>query len=46
LANKSLKSVSQLEDAIDVLKKIADNGVDPMNYGKHMTARTRARCWA
>ena len=46
LANKSLKSVSQLEDAIEALKKIADNGVDPMNYGEHMTARTRARCWA
>lgn len=46
LVNKSLKSVSQLEDAIEALKKIADNGVDPMNYGEHMTARTRARCWA
>jgi hypothetical protein len=46
LANKSLKSVSQLEDAIDALKKIVDNGTNPMDYGTHMSAKTRARCWA
>ena len=46
LANKSLKAVSQLEDVIGTLKKIADNGTDPFEVGTHMTAKTRARCWA
>ena len=46
LANKSLKAVSQLEDVIGTLKKIADNGTDPFEVGTHMSAKTRARCWA
>lgn len=46
LANKSLKAISQLEDVIGTLKKIADNGTDPFAVGTHMSAKTRARCWA
>jgi hypothetical protein len=46
LANKSLKAISQLEDVIGTLKKIADNGTDPFEVGTHMTAKSRARCWA
>jgi hypothetical protein len=46
LANKSLKAISQLEDVIGTLKKIADNGTDPFEVGTHMSAKTRARCWA
>ena len=46
LAGKTFKAISQLEDAIGTLKKIADDGTDPFSVGDHMTARTRARCWA
>lgn len=46
LANKSLKAISQMEDVIGTLNKIADNGTDPFEVGTHMTAKTRARCWA
>jgi hypothetical protein len=28
------------------LKRIADEGTDPFAVGDHMSARTRARCWA
>ena len=46
LINKSLKAISQMEDTIGTLKKIADNGTDPFSVGDHMSAKTRARCWA
>ena len=46
LAGKTFKAISQLEDAIGTLKKIADEGTDPFSVGDHMSARTRARCWA
>ena len=46
LANKSFKAISQLEDAIGTLQKIADNGTDPFAVGDHMSAKSRARCWA
>ena len=46
LANKSFKAISQLEDAIGTLQKIADNGTDPFSYGDHMSAKAKARCWA
>ena len=46
LANKSLKAISQLEDAIGTLQKIADEGTDPFAVGDHMSAKSRARCWA
>lgn len=46
LVNKSLKAISQLEDVIGTLNKIADNGTDPFAVGDHMSAKTRARCWA
>lgn len=43
---KCLKAIGQLEDVIKELKKIAENGTDPFNYGNHMSAKARARCWA
>ena len=46
LVGKSFKAMSQLEDVIGTLKKIADDGTDPFSYGDHMSAKTRARCWA
>lgn len=46
LMNKSFKAISQLEDTIGTLKKIADDGTDPFAVGTHMSAKTRARCWA
>ena len=46
MAGKTFKAISQLEDAIGTLKKIADEGTDPFSVGDHMSARTRARCWA
>ena len=46
LAGKTFKAISQLDDAIGTLKKIADDGTDPFSVGDHMSARTRARCWA
>jgi hypothetical protein len=46
LAHKSLKAISQLEDVIGTLQKMADEGTDPFSYGDHMSAKARARCWA
>lgn len=46
LAHKSFKAITQLENAIKTLKNIADEGTDPLEYGTHMTAKTRARVWA
>lgn len=46
LMNKSLKAISQLEDVIGTLKHIAEEGTDPFEVGTHMSAKTRARCWA
>ena len=46
VANKCLRTISQIEDIVGTLQKIADNGTDPFSYGDHMSARTRARCWA
>ena len=43
---KSLNTIGELEGVINRLKEIADNGVDPFKYGEHMTAKSRARCWA
>lgn len=46
IIDKCLNTIGQVETTIDELKKIADNGTDPFHYGDHMSARTRARCWA
>lgn len=46
LVNKSYTAISQIEDVVKTLQKIADNGTDPFNYGDHMSAKARARCWA
>lgn len=46
LVNKAYKAISQLEDTIGTLQKIADEGVDVMNEGAHMSPKARARCWA
>lgn len=43
---KCLKTISEVEDVIGTLQKIADEGVDPFKYGEHMTPKQRARCWA
>jgi hypothetical protein len=43
---KSLKTIGEMEDVIGTLQKIADDGVDVMNEGAHMSPRARARCWA
>ena len=46
LASKSIRAISEIEDVIGTLQKIADEGVDPFKYGEHMTPKQRARCWA
>lgn len=46
IIDKCLNMIGQLENTIEELKKIADNGTDPFHYGEHMSPRTRARCWA
>lgn len=46
LMNRTIKSISEIEDVIGTLQKIADDGVDVMNEGAHMSPRARARCWA
>ena len=46
LANKSFDAITKLENAIKSLKAIADEGTNPLEYGTHMTAATRARVWA
>jgi len=43
---KCLKTIGEMEDVIGTLQKIADEGVDVMNEGAHMSPRARARCWA
>ena len=46
LMGRTLKAISEIEDVIGTLNKIADDGVDVMNEGAHMSPRARARCWA
>jgi hypothetical protein len=46
LMNRTIKAISEIEDVIGILQKIADDGVDVMNEGAHMSPRARARCWA
>lgn len=46
LMNRTIKAISEIEDVIGTLQKIADDGVDVMNEGAHMSPRARARCWA
>jgi hypothetical protein len=46
VVRKCLKTISEVEDVIGTLQKIADEGVDPFKYGEHMTPKQRARCWA
>ena len=46
IIKKCAKTISQLEDIIGTLQKMADNGTDPFSYGDHMSAKARARCWA
>ena len=46
VVNKSMNAIAQIEGIIERLKIIAENGTDPFAVGSHMTARTRARCWA
>ena len=45
VVRKCLKTISEVEDVIGTLQKIADEGVDPFKYGEHMTLKQRARCW-
>jgi hypothetical protein len=46
IIDKCLNTIGQVENTIEELKKIADNGTDPFHYGEHMSPKTRARCWA
>ncbi len=46
LMNRSDKAMLSIEKTIEEMKKIADEGVDVMEYGNHMSFKTRARCWA
>ena len=46
LTTKSYKALVQIEEAIERLNKIAEDGVNPFNYGEHMSFKSRARCWA
>lgn len=46
LVGKSFTAISQLEDTIGTLKKIADDGTDPFMVGDHMSPKSRSRCWA
>lgn len=46
LMSRTIKAISEIEDVIGTLNKIADDGVDVMNEGAHMSPRARARCWA
>ena len=43
IVNKCYKTISQMEDIIGTLKKMADDGTDPFHYGEHMTPKERAR---
>ena len=43
---KSLATISEVEEVIATLQDIADKGTDPFSYGNHMSAKSRARCWA
>lgn len=46
IIDKCLNTIGQVENTIEELKKIADNGTDPFHYGDHMSPRAKARCWA
>ena len=46
VVTKCLKSITEIEDIVGTLKQIAEDGTDPFAYGDHMSAKTRARCWA
>lgn len=46
IVNKCYGALSKIEETIKELKRIADEGTDPFAVGDHMSARTRARCWA
>jgi hypothetical protein len=43
LVNKSLKTIGQMEDAIEKLKKFVNDGIDPLEYEEHVSASTRRR---
>jgi hypothetical protein len=43
---KSLATISEVEEVIATLQEIADKGTDSFSYGNHMSAKSRARCWA
>lgn len=43
---KSLTTIGEVEKTIKTLQEIANKGTDPFSYGDHMSAKTRARCWA
>jgi hypothetical protein len=43
LANKSLKTIGQMEDAIEKLKKIVNDGIDPFEYETHISPSNRRR---
>ena len=46
LVGRSFKAISQIEEIVNALKKIAEEGTDPFSVGEHMSMKTRARCWA
>lgn len=46
IVKKCSKAMPKIEEIIERLKEIAYNGVDVMNYGSHMSFRTKKRCWA
>lgn len=46
IVEKCYGTISKIEETIKELKRIADEGTDPFAVGDHMSARTRARCWA
>lgn len=43
---KSYDAINKIEDVIESLKKIVEDGTDPFEVGNHMSRRTKARCWA
>lgn len=43
LVNKSLKTIGQMEDAIERLKKFVNDGIDPLEYEEHVSASARRR---
>ena len=46
IVEKAYKTMKTMEETIEELRKLADEGVDPFECGEHMSLRTRARCWA